>query len=142
MKDFAKFKGEVVVELGSGTGIVGLTLLKYTDVDTVVFTDYTQQILDVLRDNIVLQESQAKTQVEFVDFNDPATWGMILQMEQIDRLIATDVVYSRILVDNLAKLIRAVKQKNPECAIEVVIPSGRSTQQDFLNSMQAESFSC
>ena len=63
-------------------------------------------------------------------------------MEHIDRLIATDVVYSRILVDNLAKLIRAVKQKNPDCAIEVVIPSGRSTQQDFLISMQAESFSC
>ena len=33
-------KDQVVVELGSGTGIGGLALLKYTDVNKVVFTDY------------------------------------------------------------------------------------------------------
>ena len=39
--DSEKFNGEVVVEIGSGTGIVGLTLLKYTQVAHMVFTDYT-----------------------------------------------------------------------------------------------------
>ena len=40
--DSSKFKDEIVVELGSGTGIVGLSILKYTKVGKIVFTDYDQ----------------------------------------------------------------------------------------------------
>ena len=43
-------------------------------------------------------------------------------MNRIDRLIAADVVYHTIVAEKLAKLIRAVKNKNPYCEIEVVIP--------------------
>lgn len=121
------FAGQTVVELGSGTGIVGLALLKYTRVAKVVFTDYIEEILDIIKDNIALQESPAQTAVENVDFNQESTWQSILEMERIDRLIATDVVYQAVLSDKLAKLIRAVKQKHPYCQLEVVIPNGRQT---------------
>ena len=47
-------KDQVVVELGSGTGIGGLALLKYTDVNKVVFTDYQQPVLNLIGENIVL----------------------------------------------------------------------------------------
>ena len=68
--DSEKFNGEVVVEIGSGTGIVGLTLLKYTQVAHVVFTDYTEEILALIRENIELQGSlQGQSTVELVDFN-------------------------------------------------------------------------
>ena len=93
LRDAAKFDGEVVVELGSGTGIVGLALMKYTRVAKVVFSDHTDEIIDVIRQNIALQESHAESAVEFVDFNVPSTWSRLLNLERIDRLMATDVVY-------------------------------------------------
>ena len=42
LKNVDEFQGKVVVELGSGTGIAGLTLLKYSDAAHVYFTDYTE----------------------------------------------------------------------------------------------------
>ena len=52
--DSSKFKDEIVVELGSGTGIVGLSVLKYTKVGKIVFTDYDEQIIELIRENIDL----------------------------------------------------------------------------------------
>ena len=67
--------GSTVVELGSGTGIVGLTLLKYTQVSKVVFSDYQQSVLNLIRDNIALQKGvAAETQIELADWNLDETW--------------------------------------------------------------------
>jgi methylase of polypeptide subunit release factors len=40
--------------LGSGTGIGGLAALKYTEANKVIMTDYTEEILQLIRDNIKL----------------------------------------------------------------------------------------
>ena len=61
-------------------------------------------------------------------------------MENIDRIVATDVVYAAVVVDKLAKLIRAIKDRHPRCVIEVMIPHGRSTQNAFLDSMVDSGF--
>ena len=79
---------------------------------------------------------KAQTQVENVDFTNEATWDSLLKLEHIDRIVATDVVYHSVLVDKLAKLIRAIKDKHRLCEIEVMIPRGRSTQNAFLDSMR------
>ena len=54
LMDARKFEGETVVELGSGTGIAGLAIAKYTQAAKVIFTDYKEPILDIIRDNIEL----------------------------------------------------------------------------------------
>ena len=41
-----------MVELGSGTGIVGLALLNFTQVQKVVFSDYKETVLNVARENV------------------------------------------------------------------------------------------
>lgn len=38
--DQAEVDGKTIVELGSGTGIVGLSILKYCQAAKVVFSDY------------------------------------------------------------------------------------------------------
>ena len=40
LKNLPTFEDKTVIELGSGTGIVGLTLIKYSGASKVVFTDY------------------------------------------------------------------------------------------------------
>ena len=126
LRDAQKFNLETVVELGSGTGIAGLALIKYTRAAKVVFTDYKEEILDLIRENIELQgPTRVSHDVENVDFTDEKTWERLLHMEHIDRVVATDVVYQAILVEKLAKLIRTIKDKHPRCQIEVMMPNGR-----------------
>ena len=76
--------GKVVIELGSGTGIAGLAILKYTQAAKVVFSDYQQSVLDLLNENIAMQRDDssptAETSVELVDWNDHASWQSILNL--------------------------------------------------------------
>ena len=47
-------RGQTIVELGAGTGVTGLALLKHTPVQKVIFTDYLTPILKLIRENIEL----------------------------------------------------------------------------------------
>jgi methylase of polypeptide subunit release factors len=43
-----------VLDLGSGTGIAGLSSLKFIEGSNVIMTDYTEEILGLLRENASL----------------------------------------------------------------------------------------
>jgi predicted RNA methylase len=44
-------EGKTVLDLGSGTGIGGLAALKFTKARKVLMSDYTEEIIELLRDN-------------------------------------------------------------------------------------------
>ena len=48
------FEGKTILELGSGTGIGCLSLFKYSNASKIIFTDYTNEILQLLNENIEL----------------------------------------------------------------------------------------
>ena len=50
-----RFAGKTVVDLGSGTGIGPLAALKFTQAKKVVMTDYTEEILGLLNQNLKMQ---------------------------------------------------------------------------------------
>ena len=58
-----------------------------------------------------LQEDKALVQV--VDWTKPETWRSILDLESIDVVIATDVVYDGSPYGDLAKLLKEISQKYP-----------------------------
>ncbi len=48
-----------IIELGAGSGLLGLALLKYSDeILSYTFTDYSPMILNLLRQNILLNFSE------------------------------------------------------------------------------------
>lgn len=49
------FKGKRILDLGSGTGIGALAAINFTEAEKVIMTDYTEEILTLLRDNTKLQ---------------------------------------------------------------------------------------
>ena len=53
--------------------------------------------------------------MELVDWTKPQTWQPLLDLENIDHVIATDVVYDGSPYGDLAKLLRAIKENNPQC---------------------------
>ena len=111
LNNLENFEGKTVIELGSGTGIVGLTLLKYSDAARVYFTDYTERITDLLQKNISMQTIKAsEVYVELVDWTKQETWQSILALDKIDHVIATDVVYDGSPYGDLANLLHIIKQ--------------------------------
>ena len=141
LRNVDEFKGKVVVELGSGTGIAGLTLLKYSEAAHVHFTDYTEQIAEVLQKNIAMQTIKtSKVNVGLVDWTKPETWESLLGLEKIDRVMATDVVYDGSPYGDLAKLLHAIKKRHPQCEINVMLPLERKKGQDFKDKMESQGF--
>ena len=126
--------------MGAGTGVTGLALLKHTEVAKVIFTDYLRPILNLIRENIALQEDtgQTESRVELVDWAREETWQLILDPETtptIDRAFATDVIYNSSCFDQLARLLRAIKDRHPNCIINVVIPQDRDKGAEFVGHM-------
>ncbi|CAF1084476.1 unnamed protein product, partial [Didymodactylos carnosus] len=76
-----------ILELGSGVGILGLSLLKYIiDIRTFVFSDYSDHVLNLLRQNLSInfpqldccannewtirsENDHTKVQIEELDWN-------------------------------------------------------------------------
>ncbi len=53
-----------IIELGAGSGLLGLALLKYSDeILSYTFTDYSPMILNLLRQNVLLNFSDDQLDV-------------------------------------------------------------------------------
>ena len=53
-----------IIELGAGSGLLGLALLKYSDaISSYTFTDYSSMILNLLRQNALLNFSEDQLDV-------------------------------------------------------------------------------
>ncbi len=53
-----------IIELGAGSGLLGLALLKYSDkILSYTFTDYSSMILNLLQQNVLLNFSEDQIDV-------------------------------------------------------------------------------
>ena len=98
-------------------------------------TDYTEEVLALIKDNVKLLKSP-KTQPEIllVDWTKQETYDGLLG-EQIDIVIATDVIYHGSPYNSLAKLMHQIALKDNNVDIKMIIPKQRDCRQDFLNTM-------
>lgn len=86
-----------IVELGAGTGLVGITLAKLlprlgVDAAAVVATDYHAAVLANLRENVAANFAGAPVQTCLLDWSAPVLDSPL--DKPADLLIATDVVYA------------------------------------------------
>lgn len=82
-----------MLELGSGTGIGGLSLIKFSKAKKVILTDYTEEILALLEENVRLQPSKAvQNEISLIDWTDAKCFERLRDIA-IDCVIATDVIY-------------------------------------------------
>lgn len=58
-----------IIELGAGSGLLGLALLKYSDeIVSYMFTDYSSMILNLLRQNALLNFTEEQLDVMEIFF--------------------------------------------------------------------------
>jgi predicted nicotinamide N-methyase len=80
--------------------------MKFTECKRVILTDYTEEILSLIQDNIKLMKSaRHHPEVLLIDWTKEETYEC-LKGEPIDIIIATDVIYHGSPYASLAKLIK------------------------------------
>ncbi|XAR50629.1 hypothetical protein NMG60_11004999 [Bertholletia excelsa] len=128
----AEFDGIVAIELGAGTGLVGM-LLAYV-AKTVFLTDHGDKVLDNCAENVLLNSemfpSQASIQVHELDWKEswppkvvenlPSgerhswTSADIEELHNASLIVAADVIYSDDLTDAFFNTLRRLMMQGPE----------------------------
>ncbi|XGW10956.1 hypothetical protein V3C99_012448 [Haemonchus contortus] len=88
------FRNKVCLELGAGTGILGLTAAKL-GARRVILTDYpSEEILSLLEENVKKNELSNSCLVKGLDWQDRENVASTIDaLEELDFLIAADVFY-------------------------------------------------
>ncbi|CAF0766654.1 unnamed protein product [Didymodactylos carnosus] len=131
MKNGYLLRNKQILELGSGVGILGLSLLKYIiDIRTFVFSDYSDHVLNLLRQNLSInfpqldccannewtirsENDHTKVQIEELDWNQYDK----LTTDLYDLIIASDVIYDPSIIESLIKTLKKLLINNSSCIV-------------------------
>ena len=116
-----------ILELGSGSGLAGITASKFTSSASITLTDYNQRVLANLREN--LRKNGASAEIRFLDWRDPNTYAA-----PADIVIGSDLIYDGAPINDLVRTILA--HLNPEGTCFIVMPDKRKMTPVFLNAAE------
>eukprot|EP01102_Stenamoeba_stenopodia_P019531 TRINITY_DN7409_c0_g1_i2.p1 TRINITY_DN7409_c0_g1~~TRINITY_DN7409_c0_g1_i2.p1 ORF type:complete len:395 (+),score=76.01 TRINITY_DN7409_c0_g1_i2:208-1392(+) len=111
------FDNKRCLELGSGVGLSGIALSLFAKPTSVVFTDYSDPVLDNIEANLLINDLCERTNLPIyvcdLDWEEVKTEEDLDRFGDVDVLIAADVVYDVSVVQHLARVIRLFLSKKP-----------------------------
>lgn len=110
IKNFPRnaFANKNLIELGAGCGLLGICLSKYTkDQNTKVYLTDKNEMLPLLRDNLILNELDKNKQISSVELEWENGLGA-LAGQTFDFIVAADVVFNERLFEPLIQTIVAL----------------------------------
>lgn len=152
-----KIEGKNILELGSGVGLTGLTVIDFCALKTYNFSDCHSIVLETLAENVRLnllnnkrtclwKEISSGTRVEFEQTNIGKAMQVNvknLKWEDIDKLcaeqmevdivIAADVLYDKSTFESLACGLKELMIKTVNYTIMAATVRNESTLLEFLN---------
>ncbi|CAF3265184.1 unnamed protein product [Rotaria sp. Silwood2] len=143
MKRIHLLENKRIIELGAGSGLLGLALLKYSDkILSYTFTDYSPMILNLLRQNILLNfsddEFNKRIKIEELDWNQYSIDEN--NQDCFNFILATDVVYDPSVIESLVKVIKILLQMNKQCSAYIANAiRNESTYNQFRQSLNESS---
>ncbi|GBG26194.1 Protein N-lysine methyltransferase METTL21A [Hondaea fermentalgiana] len=102
-------RGKRILELGSGTGLCGITMARL-GAASVVLTDYNEASVELLQENIDLNSAGDVCSTARLVWGDDAACAEILEgmgLEHFDLVVGTDVVYEPECIQPLLQSARA-----------------------------------
>lgn len=129
-KNLSLFEGRSVHELGTGVGIAGLTLLKYSKCKEICLSDYKEEILANAKLNIKKNgfEKDKRVRTLKLDWKDYAT-----VKETVDFIVGSDIIYIGSPVKELALLLQKMLVVGGMAIIN--IPDRKSYATEFLEQI-------
>ena len=86
-----KFKEKTILELGSGIGFLGISLLKSTEIKKLVMSDHHQTVLDILEKNVLSNEiPENMHKIKLLDWEEEHYNNDI---GHFDMVIGSDIVF-------------------------------------------------
>ncbi|KAH0561535.1 hypothetical protein KQX54_017508 [Cotesia glomerata] len=131
--------GKSIVELGSGVGLTGITVLKTCRPKSYTFTDCHPRVLDLLEENIELNELK-KADETIVQVEELA-WESISEHKEAnwtspDIILAADVVYDSSVFSSLINAIYVLLKNSINFAIIGVTVRNQDTLEGFLRELE------
>lgn len=156
--------GKSLLELGSGCGLLGIAILKFTNIGSLKMTDYIDSVLDNLKINVETNSSNhthsvdrfemkekelskinncplcyKRLQIDKLNWFDYELYNSKKEEEKFDIIVGTELVYQGGPLKELAHLIKYLLRKNGVCYISMPLQrSMTSTFQGFLNEIDLE----
>lgn len=134
-------RGQRLLELGSGAGFTGISILKLALADHVTFTDCNAKVLDRLRHNCSANLPDSDSfDIRSLDWRE-------FDLEEATRLecsmlIAADVVFDPTLVPYLAETISTCLEAKMEKALVACTIRSEDTVNLFLREVEKRSMKC
>ena len=95
--------------------------MAFAEGSRVIMTDYTEEILALLKENVSLLPNHKDWRIDLLDWTIPDTYRGLLTTESIDIVLATDVIYKGSPYDKLCNLLQELASlQRPE--ILIIIP--------------------
>lgn len=122
-----------ILELGSGSGLVGIVLKKFTSATSVTLTDFNSKVLENIRIN--LSRNSVDTEVRFLDWRDPNTYA-----QPADYVVGSDLIYDGAPIRDLIHCLKS--HLNPNGTIFILMPDKRKMTPIFLNTAHELGLAC
>lgn len=135
--DADSFKYESVLELGSGSGLLGLAIATRFPQARVVLSDYPDEgIINTLKQNIRLNNLEERVSALPLDWNAPET----LRSRRFQTIIAADTLWNSQLHLPFCRTLR--KSMTPDADIHIIagLHTGRLTLQRFIETANQQGF--
>jgi len=128
------FKNKRVLELGAGTGLVGLYIASFLAASEVFISDLPSQ-LNIINRNVFLNENNMKANVKVVAYD----WEIfpVDLNYSFDLIVATDVVYSPELY---SPFVEALKNTASKHSVIILGVTKTDTRMDFFRLLKKAGF--
>lgn len=135
-RNTAEFVGQVVIELGAGCGLPGLTAAA-CGAKRVFITDIHTATLTNAEYNVTLNQLDDKVTVSKVNWKDASTFPEL----RADVLIGSDLVYDKQILTLLVATVQAML--SPEGSFLYIAPNtGRDGMVDLISSLKQVGIEC
>ena len=125
------FENKKIIELGTGVGIVGISVLKYCKAKSIEFTDYKEEILNNALAN-VKKNNAGKLGICKGTILDWKDYGKV--KEKYDVIVGSDLIYSGAPVVELASLMD--KLLNVDGKVYIMVPKQRFYAVEFFKALE------
>lgn len=144
LKNKELFENKKVIDLGTGCGLLGLSLLIKTNLNQISFSDYQDSVLNNLKTNIQLnlgtkyKHLETKYDIKKFDWREYESIN-----DKYDIIVGSELIYKGGYIEELSKLIKRILNPNGICLISM--PFQRGMTQTFLgycteNNLKYSSF--
>lgn len=132
-----KLKGRKVLELGAGTGLLGLYLSRLRA--DVLMVDYNELVLRLLKENV--KENKSKAKVEKFDWSDGEAVQRLCE-QQFDYIMGADCVFSLEATRSLVRCLETLCTANSGTIVYMSIETrDDAVTKCFVDEMEAANFS-